>query len=58
MQLLQDRASVSREFRKMEPGRLDLDLSRGLAGGGSGGVSGGLVEAGVAALCALLRSND
>jgi uncharacterized protein YbaR (Trm112 family) len=62
VQLLQDRAAVSREFRKMEPGRLDLDLSRGLAGGWSGGVSGGvsggLVEAGVAALCALLRSND
>lgn len=62
VRLLQDRATVSREFRKMEPGTLQLDISAGLSGGWSGGASGrlagGLVEAGVAALCALLKSDD
>jgi uncharacterized protein YbaR (Trm112 family) len=61
VRLMQDRVSVSREFRKMEPGALQLDISAGLSGGWSGGASGrltgGLVEAGVAALCALLKSD-
>jgi hypothetical protein len=43
----------------MEPGALQLDISAGLSGAWSGAasgrLSGGLVEAGVAALCALLR---
>lgn len=58
VRLMQDRVSVSREFRKMEPGTLHLDLTTGRWGGVSGGQSGGLVEAGVAALCALLKSGD
>jgi hypothetical protein len=58
VRLLQDRVSVSREFRKMEPGTLHLDLATGLSGGASRGLSGGLVEAGLAALCALLKSGD
>ena len=58
VRLLQDRVSVSREFRKMEPGTLHLDLATGLSGGASRGLSGGLVEAGLAALCALLKSRD
>jgi uncharacterized protein YbaR (Trm112 family) len=58
VRLLQDRVSVSREFRKMEPGTLHPDLSTGLSGGASRGLSGGLVEAGLAALCALLKSRD
>jgi uncharacterized protein YbaR (Trm112 family) len=62
VRLMQDRVSVSREFRKMEPGALELDRSSGLSGGWSGGVSGGLsgglVEAGIAALCALLKLED
>ena len=59
VRLMADRVSVSREFRKMEPGALQLDISAGLSGAwseaASGRLSGGLVEAGVAALCALLR---
>jgi hypothetical protein len=58
VRLLQDRVSVSREFRKMEPGTLHPDLSTGLSGGASRGLSGDLVEAGLAALCALLKSGD
>jgi uncharacterized protein YbaR (Trm112 family) len=58
VRLLQDRVSVSHEFRKMEPGTLHWDLIAGLSGRASGGLSGGLVEAGVAALCALLKSGD
>jgi len=62
VRLMQDRVSVSREFRTMEPGTLQLDISAGLSGGWSGGASGeltgGLVEAGVAALCALLKPDD
>ncbi len=62
VRLMHDRVSVSREFRKMEPGALQLDISAGLSGGWTGGASGrltgGLVEAGVAALCALLKSDD
>ena len=61
VRLMEDRVSVSREFRKMEPGALQLDISAGLSGAWSGAasgrLSGGLVEAGVAALCALLRSD-
>jgi len=60
VRLMQDRVSVSREFRKMEPGALEVNLSARLAGGWSDGASasGGLVEAGVAALCALLKSDE
>lgn len=58
VRLLQDRVSVSREFRKMEPGALHLDLATGLSGGVPGVLSAGIVEAGVAALCALLKSGD
>ena len=49
---------MSREFRKMEPGALHLDLATGLSGGVPGVLSAGIVEAGVAALCALLKSGD
>jgi uncharacterized protein YbaR (Trm112 family) len=62
VRLMQDRVTVNREFRKMEPGALPLDLTAGLSGGwcagASGRLAGGLVEAGVAALCALLKTDD